>query len=152
MYAKRLNNLCQRFTHSIHRKLGSRIDRASPKVKEACRREINNVSRSLLPLLRQSPTDHIKGAEDIRLEIPAFIFTIAKLGKLDILVNNAGIAIQDQMVDDLNLDEQKYNQQWQVNVMGSIAVTRAAAPKLKDGRRIIIVGSLLGDYIPFKGH
>ncbi|WP_445669406.1 SDR family NAD(P)-dependent oxidoreductase [Paenibacillus sp. FSL R7-0198] len=67
-------------------------------------------------------------------------------------MNNAGIAIQDQMVDDLNLDEQKYNQQWQVNVMGSIAVTRAAAPKLKDGRRIIIVGSLLGDYIPFKGH
>lgn len=35
--------------------------------------------------------------------------------------------------------------------MGSIAVTRAAAPKLTDGGRIIFVGSLLGNYVPFKG-
>jgi NAD(P)-dependent dehydrogenase (short-subunit alcohol dehydrogenase family) len=46
---------------------------------------------------------------------------IAELGKLDILVNNAGIAIQGQMVDDPELDQDKYNRQWQVNVMGSIA-------------------------------
>ena len=76
---------------------------------------------------------------------------IAEFGQLDILVNNAGIATQGQLVDDPGLDEEKYNRQWLVNVLGSIANTRAAASKLTDGGRIIFIGSLLGDYVPFKG-
>lgn len=76
---------------------------------------------------------------------------IAELGKLDILVNNAGVAIQGQLVDDPGLDEAKYNRQWQVNVMGSIANTRAAAPRLTDGGRIIFIGSRLGTHVPFPG-
>ena len=76
---------------------------------------------------------------------------IAEFGKLDILVNNAGIATQGQLVDNPGFDEQKYNRQWQVNVMGTIANTRAAASKLSDGGRIIFIGSLLGTYVPFKG-
>jgi NAD(P)-dependent dehydrogenase (short-subunit alcohol dehydrogenase family) len=75
----------------------------------------------------------------------------SELGKLDILVNNAAIAIQGQTVDDPTLDGEKYNRQWQVNVMGTIANTRAAAPKLTDGGRIIFIGSLLGSNIPFPG-
>ena len=74
-----------------------------------------------------------------------------EFGKLDILVNNAAIAIQGQTVDDPTLDGEKYNRQWQVNVMGTIANTRAAAPKLTDGGRIIFIGSLLGSNIPFPG-
>lgn len=74
-----------------------------------------------------------------------------EFGKLDILVNNAAIAIQGQTVDDPTLDGEKYNRQWQVNVMGTIANTRAAAPKLSDGGRIIFIGSLLGSNIPFPG-
>ena len=76
---------------------------------------------------------------------------IAEFGKLDILVNNAGIAIQGQRVDDPELDGDKYNRQWQVNVMGTIANTRAAAPRLSDGGRIVFIGSLLGSYVPFPG-
>jgi NAD(P)-dependent dehydrogenase (short-subunit alcohol dehydrogenase family) len=76
---------------------------------------------------------------------------IAEFGKLDILVNNAGIAIQGQLVDDPELDGDKYHRQWQVNVMGTIANTRAAAPKLSDGGRIVFIGSLLGSYVPFPG-
>ena len=76
---------------------------------------------------------------------------IGEFGKLDILVNNAGIAIQGQSVDDPGLDEERYNRQWQVNVMGSIANTRAAASRLTDGGRIIFIGSLLGSYVPFPG-
>lgn len=76
---------------------------------------------------------------------------ITEFGKLDILVNNAGIAIQGQLVDDPTLDEEKYNRQWQVNVMGSIANTRAAAAKLTDGGRIIFIGSRLGTNVPFPG-
>ncbi len=88
---------------------------------------------------------------DLTSAKPLIDKVIAEFGKLDILVNNAGIAIQGQLVDDPNLDEEKYNRQWQVNVMGSIANTRAAAPRLTDGGRIIFIGSLLGSYVPFKG-
>jgi len=82
---------------------------------------------------------------------PLIDAVFAEFGKLDILVNNAGIAIQGQRVDDPELDEERYNCNWQVNVMGSIANTRAAAARLSDGGRIIFVGSLLGSHVPFHG-
>jgi NAD(P)-dependent dehydrogenase (short-subunit alcohol dehydrogenase family) len=82
---------------------------------------------------------------------PLIDSVIAEFGKLDILINNAGVATQGQLVDDPGLDDEKYNRQWQVNVMGSIANTRAAASKMTDGGRIIFIGSLLSDYVPFKG-
>lgn len=77
--------------------------------------------------------------------------TIETMGRLDILVNNAGIAIQGHRVDDPELDGERYNRQWQVNVLGTIAITRAAAPKLSDGGRILFTGSLLGSHVPFPG-
>ncbi|MBX5045943.1 SDR family NAD(P)-dependent oxidoreductase [Rhizobium lentis] len=88
---------------------------------------------------------------DLASARPLIDRVIAEFGKLDILVNNAAIAIQGQNVDDLALDGEKYNRQWQVNVLGTIANTRAAAPRLTDGGRIIFVGSLLGSYVPFPG-
>jgi NAD(P)-dependent dehydrogenase (short-subunit alcohol dehydrogenase family) len=88
---------------------------------------------------------------DLSTAKPLIHSVIAEFGKLDILVNNAGIAIQGHMVDDPELDGDKYNRQWQVNVMGTIANTRAAASRLTDGGRIIFIGSLLGSYVPFRG-
>ncbi|MEE1613846.1 SDR family NAD(P)-dependent oxidoreductase [Microvirga sp. CF3016] len=88
---------------------------------------------------------------DLSSSKPLIDSVIAEFGKLDILVNNAGIAIQGQLVDDPELDGDKYNRQWQVNVLGTIANTRAAAPKLSDGGRIIFIGSLLGSSVPFPG-
>ena len=88
---------------------------------------------------------------DLSTARPLIESVIAEFGKLDILVNNAGIAIQGQLVDDPELDGDKYNRQWQVNVMGTIANTRAAAPRLSDGGRIVFIGSLLGSYVPFPG-
>lgn len=88
---------------------------------------------------------------DLSTAQPLIDAVIAEFGKLDILVNNAGIAIQGQLVDDPALDGENYNRQWQVNVLGTIANTRAAAPKLSDGGRIIFIGSLLGSYVPFPG-
>ena len=82
---------------------------------------------------------------DLSAAKPLIDSVIAELGKLDILVNNAGIAIQGKTVDDPELDGEKYNRQWQVNVLGSIANTRAAAPRLPNGGRVIFIGSLLGD-------
>lgn len=76
---------------------------------------------------------------------------VAHFGKLDILVNNAAIAVQGKAVDDPGLDTVNLDRQWQINVMGTVATTRAAAPVLSDGGRIIFIGSLLGNRVPFAG-
>ena len=68
----------------------------------------------------------------------------AHFGRLDILVNNAAVVAKGQLVDDRALDTARLDHQWQVNVMGTIATTRAAAPVLSDGGRIIFIGSLNG--------
>lgn len=82
---------------------------------------------------------------------PLIDAVIAEFGKLDILVNNAGVVTQGQRVDDPALDGEAYDRQWQVNVLGTIANTRAAAPRLSDGGRIIFIGSRLGTNVPFPG-
>ena len=76
---------------------------------------------------------------------------LAQFGRLDILVNNAAIAVQGKTVDDPELDVKNLDRQWQVNVMGPVAMTRAAARVLPDGGRIIFIGSLLGSHVPFAG-
>ena len=88
---------------------------------------------------------------DLSSAKPLVDAVLAEFDRLDILVNNAGIAIQGQTVDDPSLDWEKYNRQWQVNVLGTIANTRAAAPRLSDGGRIIFVGSGLGSHVVFPG-
>ncbi|GAA2230615.1 SDR family oxidoreductase [Promicromonospora sukumoe] len=88
---------------------------------------------------------------DLASARPAVDAVINELGKLDILVNNAGIAVQGEMVDDPDLDEAAYNRLWQVNTLGTVAMTRAAAPRITDGGRIIFLGSLLGTRVPFRG-
>jgi len=76
---------------------------------------------------------------------------ISQFGRLDILVNNASIAVQGQAVDDPDLDTVNLDRQWQINVMGAVATTRAAAPVISEGGRIIFIGSLLGSHVPFTG-
>jgi NAD(P)-dependent dehydrogenase (short-subunit alcohol dehydrogenase family) len=76
---------------------------------------------------------------------------VAHFGRLDILVNNAAIAVQGRTVDDPDLDTAGLDRQWQINVMGAVATTRAAAPVLPEGGRIIFIGSLLGSRVPFAG-
>jgi NAD(P)-dependent dehydrogenase (short-subunit alcohol dehydrogenase family) len=76
---------------------------------------------------------------------------MAHFGRLDILVNNAAIAVQGKTVDDPALDTVNLDRQWQINVLGAVATTRAAAPVLSNGGRIIFIGSLLGSRVPFAG-
>jgi NAD(P)-dependent dehydrogenase (short-subunit alcohol dehydrogenase family) len=76
---------------------------------------------------------------------------VGHFGRLDILVNNAAIAVQGKTVDDPELDTVNLDRQWQINVMGAVATTRAAAPVLSNGGRIIFIGSLLGGHVPFAG-
>ncbi len=76
---------------------------------------------------------------------------IEHFGKLDILINNAAIVAKGQTVDDPNLNTAALGRQWQINVMGAIATTRAAAPVLSDGGRIIFIGSLNGTHALIPG-
>lgn len=76
---------------------------------------------------------------------------VAHFGKLDILVNNAAIVAKGQVLGDPNLDSTPLDRQWQVNVLGAIATTRAAAPLLSNGGRIIFIGSLNGTRSIFPG-
>ncbi len=76
---------------------------------------------------------------------------IDRFGRLDILVNNAGIAVQGQLVDDPDFKAEENNRQWQVNVLGAVATTRAAAPRLSDGGRIVFIGSRFGTHVPVPG-
>ncbi len=62
-------------------------------------------------------------------------------GGLDILVNNAGIYATGKLVD---TDFQTLVRNFEVNVQGVYETTRAAIPHLRDGGRIINIGSVAG--------
>lgn len=82
---------------------------------------------------------------------PLIDSVLARFDKLDILVNNAAIARHGQRVDDPEIDTVALDRMWQVNVMGAIAATRAAAPVLSEGGRIIFIGSRSGTLALFPG-
>ena len=76
---------------------------------------------------------------------------VAHFGKLDILVNNAAVAVQGKTVDDPELNADELDRMWHVNVLGTVATTRAAAQKLSDGGRIIFIGSAIASRTAFPG-
>jgi NAD(P)-dependent dehydrogenase (short-subunit alcohol dehydrogenase family) len=71
-----------------------------------------------------------------------------ELGGLDVLVNNAGTARRGTIAE-LSLDD--INALLHVNIRGTVLTTQAAIPHLKDGGRIIIIGSNLAERVPFPG-
>ncbi|MDQ0249076.1 NAD(P)-dependent dehydrogenase (short-subunit alcohol dehydrogenase family) [Sphingomonas kyeonggiensis] len=73
---------------------------------------------------------------------------VEALGGLDILVNNAGIARYSQVAD-LNLEE--IDALLNVNVRSAVIASGAAIPHLKEGGRIITIGSCLAERVPFAG-
>lgn len=74
--------------------------------------------------------------------------TVKAFGKLDILVNNAGILVF-KTVDQISLDD--FDRIVAVNVKGLFVATQEAARHMGEGGRIINIGSINSDYIPFAG-
>lgn len=72
----------------------------------------------------------------------------AALGGIDILVHNAGVAEFASVDEDT---DESFARQFGVNVRGLHVGTRAALPYLRDGSRIILIGSVAGDRSPFGG-
>lgn len=70
-------------------------------------------------------------------------------GQLDILVNSAGVSVNG-LVDEKQ-DVPALERQFSVNVGGVAAAVRAAAKLMRDGGRIISIGSILGSHSLFKG-
>lgn len=68
--------------------------------------------------------------------------TVATLGRLDVLVNNAGTAIPKKF-EETTLEE--IDHMFSLNVRGALVATQAALRHMKNGGRIIMIGSCVGE-------
>src|SRR5262245_51527178 len=95
--------------------------------------------------LHTLPLD-VTSATSIRAALDA---VRAKAGRLDVLVNNAGYA-QYGSAEDVSTEE--WRAQFEVNFFGTLEVTRAALPSLREGGRgtIVMISSVAGKVtVPF---
>ena len=113
---------------------------SSPDRAQAVVAEIEKLGRRGLAIQADSADSAaVKGAIDK---------TAKDLGRLDILVNNAGVYIPSQFEDASAADIDKL---WQVNVRAVVIGVQAAIRHMKEGGRIITIGSCLGDRVPGPG-
>ena len=69
---------------------------------------------------------------------------VATFGRLDIFVNNAGTAIPNRF-EDATLEEM--DRVIDINIRGVFVATQAALKHMKDGGRIIMIGSAVGERV-----
>jgi 3-oxoacyl-[acyl-carrier protein] reductase len=74
--------------------------------------------------------------------------TLATFGRLDVLVNNAGTAIPKPF-EETTLEEM--DRVIDINIRAVFATTQAALKHMKDGGRIIMVGSAVGERVQTPG-
>ncbi|HYX03094.1 MAG TPA: SDR family oxidoreductase [Reyranella sp.] len=76
------------------------------------------------------------------------IRTVADRGALDVIVINAGALV---MGDPLTLDPDAVDRMFDINVRAPYHAAVEAARRMKDGGRIVVIGSTNGDRMPFAG-
>ena len=72
--------------------------------------------------------------------------TVARFGRIDILVNNAGIGVS-ATIEEMTLED--YDRCFAVNVRGTFVAIQQAARRMESGGRIVTIGSVNADRIPF---
>lgn len=91
------------------------------------------------------------GAEAVQADSAdrdAVIAAVAARGALDILVLNAGVAM---LGDPLTLDPDAVDRMIDINVRAPYHAAVEAARRMNDDGRIIVIGSVNGDRMPFPG-
>lgn len=74
--------------------------------------------------------------------------TVETLGSLDILVNNAALGLVGPVAQ---VDLAQFQTMMDVNILGPFVAAQAAIPHLREGGRIISIGSALAERVPFPG-
>src|SRR5713226_10094721 len=74
--------------------------------------------------------------------------TVAAFGRLDILVNSAGTAIPKRF-EETTLEEM--DRVIDINLRGTFVATQAALKHMKNGGRIIMIGSSVGEHVVVPG-
>lgn len=91
------------------------------------------------------------GAEAIRSDAAnrdELVATVGGRGKLDVLVVNAGTLV---LGDPLEIDPDAVDRMIDINVRAPYHAAVEAARHMPDGGRIIVIGSVNGDRMPFPG-
>ncbi|AJK46555.1 SDR family oxidoreductase [Burkholderia plantarii] len=78
----------------------------------------------------------------------ALLATVREAGPLDVFVYNAGLLLSG---DPLTLDADAVDRLIDVNLRGAYHACVEAARRMPDGGRIIAIGSVHGDVMPFEG-
>ncbi len=87
-------------------------------------------------------------AADAKAVTAAVERTVATFGRLDILVNNAGTAIPKPF-EETTLEE--LDRVIAINIRGTMIATQVALRHIRDGGRIINIGSCVGDRLMIPG-